>query len=162
MKLNEIRDPSDYRSGDEFNPRSPDYIDPMDSIDVDSYRPDPAQWNVVPGTGKHQNDEYSFTIIGQCHADNEAAQYMYEYILPKFYDKFTDYELVWDEDVVKNGARIWTDYIQGTTPEANNPDLAKAMLSTLTQITEQLMDQIAQERAEADVQKNPPRRGRRR
>lgn len=160
MKLNEIRDPNEYRSGDAINPRSPDYIDPMDGVNVESYGPEPIVWKVQSSVGKHQNDQYSFVIIGQCSGDNADAQYIKEYVSDKFADAFPNYELVWDEDTVTNNVRTFIDYIQGATPESNDPAIAEQIQVALNKLTQEIVYQIAEERAEEDVRNNPPPRPR--
>ena len=156
MKLNEIRDPSRYRSGDELNSRSPYYKDPMDGVNINSFAPELIEWKVTAGAGKDKpGDEYSFTVVGRTSATNEDAQDMFEAINDRFIDKFPNYELVWNEDTVTNGVRTIVEYYQGNTPEANDPKIAAAMQKVLEALTQHAADEIAHTRAEKSVSDVP-------
>lgn len=149
MKLFEIKDITSYRPGDEDDPRSPDYVDPMDGVNISDYAPvmPSATVKFEAGRDKH-NDAYSFKFIIQWPQGAEDDHDIEYYISNAFADQFPQYETIWDESAVINGGQALVMYLQGNAPQLNSPKAANQMNATLQQIVQQISDKIASEKAE--------------
>ena len=150
MKLFEIKDITSYRPGDEDDPRSPDYEDPMDGVNVGDYQPEmPAAYvEHAPGKDRH-GDDYSFRFIIQWpegQSDHDDVEY---YIATEFHEQFPQYEVVWDENIDVNGHDALVTYLQGDG--ANDPSVADKMNAVLKTIVQQLADKMANSSAEKDA-----------
>ena len=152
MKLNEIRDITSYRSGDEYNPRSPDYDDPMDHVNVEDYMPQMPTVSAIAEQGKDKHgDDYSFKVICRWPRGAQDDHDIEYYISSAFADKFPEYETVWDESQVINGGQAVVEYLQGNTAAANRPEAAQRMNAVLKQIIQDVALKIATAAAEKDA-----------
>ena len=113
MKLNEIRDISDYRSGDENDPRSPYYEDPFPNGIPDSFYPEIPTFDAKVESGKAPNGEdYNFIVVSSYDESDKEQYAIWEHALNEIAGdkRFEQSELV-DQTEQRQGKKVaWTDY----------------------------------------------------
>ena len=113
MKLFEIRDISDYRSGDERDPRSPYYEDPFPNGIPDMFWPDMPEFAVSVTSGNAPNGEaYNFTMTSSYYKGNRDTANIWEFALDKLAGdkRFEKCELVDQQDQSKGQKVVWLDF----------------------------------------------------
>lgn len=113
MKLFEIKDPSDYRPGDERLPGSPYYEDPFADGIPDLFYPDLPTFHVQTGDGELPNGERYNFVLTSSYTEGDRDQYiLWEHALNELAGAkgFEQAELV-DQATERNGKTVmWRDY----------------------------------------------------
>lgn len=140
MKLFEIRDISDYRRGDEQDPRSPYYEDPLDH-----FRPDVPTFAVTVESGQAPNGEsYNFILTSSYDKRDKDEYKIWEYALNKFASnkKFEQAELVDQVHQTKGNMVTWVDYYM-----AGRGFPVNDVVATLEEYANEIADEIGMKNA---------------
>lgn len=115
MKLFEIRDVSDYRRGDESDPRSPYYEDPLEGGVPDYFQPSMPEYVVRTEGGTAPNGEqYAFSVTSKVSREDRNEGAIDEMAWDGFAGdkRFTNCEIVDEHSEVKGGYTIYTQFLQ--------------------------------------------------
>lgn len=152
MKLNEIRDVSDYRRGDETDPRSPYYEDPFPNGIPDSFYPELPEFDAKVESGKAPNGEdYNF-VLTSSYTDGDKDQYgLWEHALNEIAGdkRFDQAELVDQQDQRQGKKVVWVDYyMTGRGFPAND------VVQALNQYANEYAEKIAERNANDTVSRD--------
>lgn len=117
MKLFEIRDISDYQRGDELDPRSPYYEDPLeDDDDIPEYfRPNyPSYYVDTTGGTAPNGEQYNLKITSKFISTDRDEAIIDEYVWDSLAGdkRFQMFDLVDEELDTKGYNKIYTQYAQ--------------------------------------------------
>jgi hypothetical protein len=145
MKLFEIRDISDFRSGDQHDPRSPYYEDPFPNGIPDMFMPNMPEFDVKVESGKAPNGEdYNFIMVSS-YDKNDRDQYMiWEHALNEIAGnkKFDQSELVDQVDQTKGNKVTWVDYYS-----AGRGFPVNDVVATLNEYAKEIAEKIGEKNA---------------
>lgn len=146
MKLFEIRDISDFRGGDQHDPRSPYYKEPFPNGIPDHFRPELPNFEVKVASGKAPNGEdYNFILVSSYDKQDKDQHMIWEHALNELAGnkKFNQSELVDQVDQIKGNTVTWTDfYAAGRGFPVNE------IVGTLNSYAKEIAERIAEKNAQ--------------
>lgn len=145
MLLKEIRDISDYRRGDEDDPRSPYYEDPDNHEVPEEFYPDMPVLSVNTSVTKAPNGEECSFVLSSTFTEPKDDDYeIAEYAMDKLDGdpRFSDAEIVDDARGKTNGRTTWSFYYK---VPASYP--VKDVMPTLERHMKDKAEQIAKQNA---------------
>lgn len=145
MKLLEIRDVSDYRSGDERDPRSPYSEDPFPDGIPDQFWPDMPEFAVNVTSGNAPNGEaYNFVMTSSYDKGDRDTASIWETALNNLAGdkRFKKCELVDQQDQTKGRKVVWIDFYMVDRDFPVND-----VLSALNGYAKEYAEEIATKRA---------------
>lgn len=147
MKLNEIRDISDFRSGDQNDPRSPYYEDPFADGIPDHFYPELPAFDVkVEGGTAPNGEEYNFAVVSSYDEDDKDQFTIWEHALNEIAGdkRFDQADLVDQVDEHQGKTVTWTDYYMIGRGFPTN-DVVKTLNSYANDAAERIAEKNARE-----------------